>query len=118
MDMRQLVEGMRDLLDDLAESMDRESDNDVEAIVSITSNGGGLLRTRAFFDNIRIRFDAAGQGRVRTPPGTHRLTWDVQGPRNAPVRILVEVDGIRVADEGGNLGDDGRDGGSFVFTIE
>jgi hypothetical protein len=118
MDMRSIVHGLRDVLDDLAESMERETENDVEAVVSITSNGAGLPRTRAFFDNVRVQFNAAGQGRVRTPRGSHRLTWDVQGPRNALVRILVEVDGTRVADEGGDLGDDGRDGGSFRFTID
>lgn len=118
MDMRKIVHEMRDILDDLAETLDRERDAEVEAIISITSNGSGLLRTRAFFDNVRVQFNAAGQGRVRTPRGPHRLTWDVQGPRNALVRILVEVDGIRVADEGGDLGDDGRDGGSVRFTID
>lgn len=117
MDMRRIVTEMRDMLDDLAESMERETDNDVEAVVSITSNGGGLLRTRAFFDNVKVQFNAAGQGRVRTPRGTHRLTWDVQGPPNVKVRVSVDADGNRVADKVSNLGPDGSDGGSITFTI-
>jgi hypothetical protein len=118
MDMQKVVHELRDMLDDFAESLERTADNTVEAVVSITSNGGGLLRTRAFFDNVKVQFNASGEGRVRTPRGPHRLTWDVQGPRNALVRIIIEVDGIRVADEGGDLGEDGRDGGSFRFTID
>jgi len=118
MDMRSIVHGLRDVLDDLAESMEREAEADVEAVVSITSNGGGLPRTRAFFDNVRVQFNAAGQGRVRTPRGTHRLTWDVQGPPNALVRIVVAVDGVHMADEAGDLGEDGHDGGSIRFTID
>lgn len=117
MDLRRIVHEMRDMLDDLAESMERETDNDVEALVSITSNGGGLLRTRAFFDNVKVQFNSAGEGRVRTPPGTHRLTWDVQGPANAKVRVFVAVDGKHVADKVSNLGPDGSDGGSITFTI-
>lgn len=117
MDMQKLVLAARDVLDDLAESLERETENDVEAVVSITSNGAGLLRTRAFFDNLKVQFNAAGQGRVRTPRGTHRLTWDVQGPKHALLRIVVAVDGTHVADEGGDLGPEGRDGGSIEFTI-
>lgn len=117
MDMRRLVHEFRDVLDDLAESMERETENDVEAVVSITSNGAGLLRTRAFFDNVKVQFNAAGQGRVRTPRGMHRLTWDVQGPANAKVRVTVAVDGKHVADKVSNLGSDGSDGGSITFTI-
>lgn len=117
MDMQKVVHELRDMLDDFSESLERATDDTVEAVVSITSNGGGLLRTRAFFDNVKVQFNAAGEGRVRTSRGPHRLTWDVQGPRKALVRILIEVDGSRVADEGGDLGEDGRDGGSFRFTI-
>jgi hypothetical protein len=117
MDMRKMVHALRETLDDLAESLDREGNDDVEATVSITSNGAGLLRTRAFFDNVRVQFNASGVGRVRTPRGSHRLTWDVQGPRGALLRIVVAVDGTHVADEAGDLGEDGRDGGSIQFTI-
>jgi hypothetical protein len=118
MDMRRIVHELRDVLDDLAESMERETENDVEAVVSITSNGAGLLRTRAFFDNVKVQFNAAGQGRIKTPRGPHQLTWDVQGPRNALVRIEVIVDGMDVAAEAGDLGEGGRDGGTIKFTID
>jgi hypothetical protein len=118
MDIQKLVLTLRDALDDLAAGMEHEAGANVEAVVSITANGAGLTRTRAFLDGAKVLFNGSGEGRMLTSTGQHRLTWDIQGPANADLRIVVAVDGIHMADEAGNLGPDGKDGGAVTFTIE
>lgn len=115
-DMQRTLLALRDALDDVLDSFD-EPDGDIELTITIAAGGKKIPRTRAFLGTRRLHLDNAGQTRLLVKAGTHRLNWDVQGPRDLEYRVIIAKKSGQVENKKSNTGSDGEDHGIIEFQI-